>query len=347
MKLLVLTQKVDRADPVLGFFHNWLKQLAERFEEVSVVCLEKGTFELPANVKVYSLGKEVRRNRLLYIKNFYQYVVGLNSDYDAVFVHMNQEYVLLGGFFWKLLGKKVYFWRNHPKGNLLTYLAVWLSDKVFCTSDKAFTKRFSKTILMPVGIDTDIFKYEIRSTKYERLKDSILFLSRMSPIKRPDLLIGALKVLKSKNIDFVCNFYGEALPKDQKYFESLKEKVKNINLEDNVRFNGAVPNYETPQVYNEHGIFINLTPSGSLDKTILEAGACGCIPIVINDFFKDIFEPEMLAKDDAEDLAEKISFWLAADPIKIEEVKTKIRQYVLENHSLDSLIKKLYVQISS
>ena len=58
MRLLVFTQKLDSGDPVLGFFHTWLKELASRLESIEVICLEMGVFNLPKNVTVYSLGKE-------------------------------------------------------------------------------------------------------------------------------------------------------------------------------------------------------------------------------------------------------------------------------------------------
>src|SRR3989344_7151474 len=179
MKLLIITQKVDRDDPVLGFFHGWLAKFAEKFESVSVICLQKGVYDLPSNVQVFSLGKEHNSiiKKVGYIIKFYKYIFDLRHEYDSVFVHMNQEYVLLGSKLWKLLGKKVYLWRNHPYGNLLTRIAVVLSDKVFCTSKDSFTAKFNKTVLMPVGIDTEIFK----DLKMERSKNSILFLGRIAP----------------------------------------------------------------------------------------------------------------------------------------------------------------------
>ena len=53
-----MTQKVDKNDAILGFFHNWLLQLSPKFERIIVVCLEKGESDLPNNVRVLSLGKE-------------------------------------------------------------------------------------------------------------------------------------------------------------------------------------------------------------------------------------------------------------------------------------------------
>src|SRR3989338_7648361 len=58
MKLLIITQKVNQEDSVLGFFHSWIREFASRFEEVTVICLEKGVYNLPENVEVFSLGKE-------------------------------------------------------------------------------------------------------------------------------------------------------------------------------------------------------------------------------------------------------------------------------------------------
>jgi hypothetical protein len=102
MKLLIYTQKIDKDDTVLGFFHDWVLKLSVFFENITVVCLEKGNFEFPEKVKVVSLGKERGGTRLKYIINFYKLLIGLQGTYDSVFIHMNQEYVLLGGLYWKL-----------------------------------------------------------------------------------------------------------------------------------------------------------------------------------------------------------------------------------------------------
>ncbi len=58
MKLLILTQKVDKNDPTLGFFHRWIEEFANHYENLTIICLEKGIYTLPKNVQVLSLGKE-------------------------------------------------------------------------------------------------------------------------------------------------------------------------------------------------------------------------------------------------------------------------------------------------
>lgn len=345
MKLLILTQKIDKEDSILGFFHDWILELSKNFEKISVICLEKGIYNLPNNVKIYSLGKESGKSKIKYIKNFLNLILGLHRDYNAVFVHMNQEYILLGGFIWKILRKKVYFWRNHQYGNLLTRVAVWLSDKVFCTSKHAFVVKYKKTSLMPVGINTSVFNTELRIMSYELCKNKILFLSRMSSIKKPDLLIEALNILNNKDANFVCNFYGDALPNDRNYYDSLKIKVEELNLQNKVNFYKSVPNYETPKIYNEHNIFINLTPSGSFDKTILEAIACGCIPVIANkSLIGEIDERMVVENETPNDIAQKINFWLNISNEERKIVSKKLQEYVLEKHSLNILVDRLIKQ---
>jgi glycosyltransferase involved in cell wall biosynthesis len=371
MKLLIITQSIDESNPVLGFFTGWVKELAKKFEQVTVICLEEGKHNLPENVGVYSLGKEqfensnienslrkatwLQRNftlkikdsklkifrRINYMFRFYYLIWKLLRNYDSVFVHMNQEYVILGWKFWKLFNKKIYLWRNHPQGNFFTNISVWVSDKVFCTSPDAYTAKFKKTVLMPVGINTSIYTLESRIHNLESKKSRILFLGRMSPIKRPEILIEALNLLNKDGIDFEANFYGDPLLKDIHYYESLKSKTKEYGLENKIIFHKGVLNEQTPKIYLEHNIFVNLTPSGSMDKTIFEAGLSGCIPIVSNEYFNGIFDNKMIATGEPKDLAEKLKYWISADNDEINKISYKIIEYIKQNHSLDILMEKL------
>ncbi len=349
MKLLVITQKVDKNDPVLGFFHNWLSKLAPKFERISAICLQEGVSDLPNNVGVYSLGKEslVKSlefgarswQKIKYVWNFYKYIWQFRSEYDAVFVHMNQEYVLLGGLFWKLLGKKIYFWRNHPKGSWLTEVAVWFSEKVFCTSTHSFTAKFKKTEILPVGIDTDLFFID---NKVPVLPNSILSLGRISPIKNIDKMVELAFALDKEGVDFVLDIVGDPVnPEDYQYLERLVARSKTLNDKGKINFISAVSQEGAALMFKSHEIFINLTPSGSMDKTILEAVASGSIPVVINKFFSGIFEEKMITSGEPEDLLSKIVYWLKTDPVSRRDASTKMIDYVIEQHSLLALIGQI------
>jgi len=278
MRLLIATQVVDENDPVLGFFCGWIAALAPRFESLEVICLKEGKHELPSNVRVHSLGKEQgARSRGAYALRFLSLAWRLRNDYDAVFVHMNQEYILLAGWLWKMLGKPVYLWRNHYAGSRATDRAVAFCKKVFYTSKHSYTAKFKNAVQMPVGVDTSRF-HEDASIK--RTPRSILFLSRMAPSKRPELLVEALHILKSRNIDFSATFCGSPLPADGKFYRDLKDKAGDL-----ATFIPAVANQETPQFYASHAVFVNCSPSGMLDKTLFEAAASGCFVLAASEDF--------------------------------------------------------------
>ena len=280
MKLLIITQKVDRDDPILGFFHRWVMELSKHCQSMTVICLEKGAYNFPATVQVFSLGKEQKQSRLQYLSRFYKYIWQERKNYDAVLSHMNQEYILLAGWLWRLLGKRIYLWRNHYAGDELTDMAAVFCRKIFCTSHYSYTAKFKKTVLMPVGIDTDLFKPEREGQSYS--PRSILFLARIAPSKRPDLLIDALKGLGDAGQIFTASIYGDASPSNEGYKRSLEKSVSSYGLDDKVIFREGVPNEQTVSIYQSHQIFVNLSPSGMYDKTIFEAMACGIIVLTSN-----------------------------------------------------------------
>lgn len=340
MRLLILTQKVDINDPVLGFFVRWVQEFAKHCEQVTVIALGVGEYHLPNNVRVFSLGKERGVSRFGYVLNFYRLIFRERKNYDTVFVHMNQEYILLGGLVWKLLGKKITMWRNHYAGSFLTDIAAFLCDTVFCTSKYSYTAKYKKTVLMPVGIDTDLFKRREGMTKEPNL---ILFLARIAPSKKPELLIEALRILKSEGVQFTADFYGDAELKDAPYPDSLKKKVEEYGLESLVFFKHGVPNNKTPEIYGSHTVFVNTSPSGMYDKTIFEAMACETLVLTSNKNLKDEIDDMFLSKeDDAHDLAQRLRILLNLDIKETEECGKLLRSYVVEEQSLALLARALF-----
>lgn len=301
-KILILTQAVDKSDPVLGFFHRWIEEFARQYEQVTVICLRKGHYELPSHVKILSLGKEEGRGRLMYLLRFYRFIWKERKNYDKVFVHMNQEYVLLGWKMWKLLGKSVFLWRNHAQGSILTRLAVALAHKVFYTSPHSYTARFGNAVKMPVGIDTEFFKPDPLT---ERIPGSVLFLGRISPVKQ------VLEFVEWVNLHTEYSYVtvaGPVLSQDRLYYEEVKRMASH-----KIKFIGPVDQEGALRLYQSHEIYVNMTPAGSFDKTILEAAACA-----------------MKIKIGNEDL-------------KFLEEKTpeETRAFVIKNHNLELLVSKI------
>lgn len=339
MKLLIFTQKIDKNDSTLGFFCDWIKSFAEKADSVTVICLEKGEFNFPNNVTVYSLGKEGRVSKFVYLKNLYHYLFLIRGSYNKVFVHMNEEYVLLAGLYWKMKNIPLFFWRNHPKGSIKTRLAVALSTKVFCTSTDSFTARFKKTVIMPAGINTVVFRPVEGAV---RRKYSVCVIGRISPIKRVGRALEAINKLVLSGVQISLSIVGSPLKKDLKYYDSLKNYVSANELSTSVSFVEAVSPDKLSEIYSSHEVCLNLTESGSFDKTIVEAAACGAIPLVSNKSLSGLLPTVCVTGDSVEEIGQSLQKILEA---RIQVGIQKELKSFVDSQDLKSLTEKLFREI--
>lgn len=334
--LLIITQKVDKNDQLLGFFIEWLRLFANNFKNITVLCLEKGQFSLPNNVKVLSLGKDSGVSKLKQLVHFYKLIYGHKNNYDEVFVHMNPIWVVLGGVSWHLMKKKIFFW--YTSGGVTTKLKIAekLADTILTASKESFRLPSKKVIVTGHGIDTELFKPDL-TKKINDGKSRLLSVGRIALVKNYETLVSAAKILKSKNIDFSVTMIGEApLEKDKKYEEQLKLLIASYKLQNTFNFTGKVVNKDLPPYYQSHDIFIHLSKTGSLDKTILEAMACGMKVLSSNDSARSFLEDKYLFNEnDPSMLAEKIIFVIE------EPVSPELRNYVVNHNKLDDLIEKI------
>ncbi len=260
MKLLICTQAVDSQDPVLGFFVRWVEEFAKHCEQVEVICLRRGEYVLPPNVQVYSLGKEKNKSSRLgrWLKAL-RYIVVLRHQYDAVFVHMNPEYILLGGWFWRLSGKKIVFWYTHKAVNVRLRVATLFADVVLTASKASFRLRTNKLHIMGHGIDTDFFTPDPGVVRGEWA----LSVGRLTKSKRHDLAIRAA-VGEARELRIA----GEG--PERQHLEHLAQE-----LTANVEFLGGLTQMQLRDEYRRAAYLLHTSETGSLDKVVLEALACG------------------------------------------------------------------------
>ncbi|HTR18382.1 MAG TPA: glycosyltransferase family 4 protein [Candidatus Paceibacterota bacterium] len=348
MRLLICTQAVDLDDPVLGFFHRWVEELSKRFEAVHVICLKEGRHELPKNVFIHSLGKEGGRSRLKYLFRFYRYIREFRGEYDVVFVHMNQEYVLLGWKLWWLWGKRIVLWRNHLKGSWLTWLATKVSHNVCYTSPEAFVATCKNAVLMPIGIDTGFFSPALRSLgevgpSQTPKPDSILFLGRLDPVKKVDTFVRALKLLQEQGASFWADIIGDPTEAGSKYAHDVRNLATVLSIEGMLSMRGAVTNQEARDLFRSHAIYCNLTPSGSFDKTIGEAMASGCVVAAVNHVLQGILPKKLMPQDDSDEAAaQALRGALDMPEPERRALAQKSRSYIEREHSLSLLVERLF-----
>lgn len=341
MRLLVVTQAVDLEDPVLGFFHRWLTEFSARFDSIEVICLREGKHTLPANVRVHSLGKEKGGNRFRYALRFLSLIWKLRNSYDAVFVHMNPEYLLLAGDIWLVLQKPVTLWYNHEVGSLALRLAAPYAKVLFHTSPYAYTARYKKAKRMPAGIDTALFTPKT-DTEPPR---SVYFQGRVAPAKNVHVLLSALRTLKERGEEATATIVG---PIDHAYGTKLHREFDDLLDGDGVTMLGPKKNEETPALYASHAVSVNLTADGNYDKTVLESMACETPAIVSSKAFADIVPDALrVPHGDSNALADALSRFFALPDAEKKALGSAGREAVVSGHSLSALASRLRAELDA
>lgn len=341
--LLIITQKVDVNDDVLGFFVEWIRRLANKADKVSVICLLKGEYDLPDNVKVFSLGKEKHKSKLKYLLNFYKYIWQLRNDYNSAFVHMNPKYVVLGTPFWKIWKKKIVLWYAHGHVPTMLRLADKLTDVAVASTPEGYRVSAKKLKVIGQGIDTERFRpreFEIQGPF------KIVSVGRITPSKDYETLIRATEILNKNNTNFQIEIAGQpATEKDIQYLEKLKSTIKDKQLLDIFKFVGPIANKDLPPFLQSANLFVNMSHTGSLDKAILEAMSCGLPILTCNEALKNVLgdysSQLMYSKRDDGVLAEKIDFIIKMPTDRMNITSSDMRKIVVENHGLDRFIDKL------
>lgn len=339
MRLLLVTQAIDVNDPVLGFFHAWVRSLASQFAKIEVICLKKGEHALPDNVSVRSLGKEKGdASPLQYAQRFLSYITDPAHPYDAVFVHMNPEYLMLGALFWKMHKKPVNFWYNHPKAGLRLSIALVVADRVFHTSPYAASARSKKAIRMPAGIDTQLFA----PSNAHRTAHTIYMQGRIMASKRVDVACESVGILLDRGVPVTLTVVG---PDDTSFAVGLKEKYAQLITAGAITFLGAQPHHQTPHLFSTHAVSLNLASGGHYDKTVLESAACETPVIVGSDAFKGIVPSEWVTAITPEALADTLERFCALTTEAQAALGASERTQVVAKESLPALIERLSREI--
>lgn len=344
MRLLIVTQAVDTEDSALGFFHRWIAEFATHCTQVHVVCLREGKHALPSNVSIHSLGKEGGASRLKYIVRFYRYIWSLRNEYDSVFVHMNPEYVVLGGVFWRMWGKQIGLWYVHRSVRWWLRVASVLSNAIFSTAEQSINLSHRKNIhIVGHGVDMTL-RRENPHTRLDTTPLVIGTVGRISRIKNIDTIVRAIQILRGQGIDSVLNIVGEPVTEDdKKYLSELKTIINESALTQVVTFRGRIPHREVPDFFSTCNLSINASPTGGIDKVVLESVLCGIIPIVSNQSFREIFgntfDRILFVERSPESLAERITDLIKSEDV--ESLHTTLQRAVVESSDVSALIPRI------
>jgi glycosyltransferase involved in cell wall biosynthesis len=316
-RLVLATQKLDPADPVLAATVPMARALAARVDELVVLCDSAAPGVMPANTRVHEFRGKTQAERGA------RFCTALARELRprpiGVVAHMVPLYVLLAAPLARPLRIPLVLWYTHWKGHLVVRAAEKLSTAVISVDRSSFPLDSKKVRALGHGIDVDEFSCtdvppggELRA----------LVLGRYSPAKGIETILQAAALAGNVRI--------EAHGTDMT-FEGYKRDLELLanELDADIELGGPISRAEVPALFARSHVLVNNMRAGALDKVVYEAAA-SCLPVLAsNPVFDDLLPPELrFEQDDPASLAERFR--------EIDRRRRpELRELVARNHSVE------------
>jgi glycosyltransferase involved in cell wall biosynthesis len=348
LRLLLFNLKTDADDSNLGFTTDWINALAEFCEYIDVVTMYVGRLAVADNVCVYSVGKERGYGDSRRVFEFYRMLFRLlrQRQYDVCFAHMMPLFAVMGAPLLKLWRIPIVLWYAHKAASFKLRLAEKVSWRVVTASPESFRITSRKTCVIGHGVDIRLFT-PASSARQPDQAFTVVSVGRIAPVKRLQVLINAANSLyHDRELHGLrVRIIGEPGEGDADYAQHLHELVDELNLRDVVEFTGAVSHDRIVTEYQAADVMVNTSQTGSIDKAVLEAMACGLPVVTSNEAFRAMFAPWgdllFIPPESPDKLAVGLMRLKETTPEERAALGHDLREIVVREHSLERLMVKL------
>ena len=341
LRVLVVNFTLDEDSAVLASQASFVRRLAGRVAALHVVTELMGRFDPPPGVTITAiprrpLGVPRRLGSLWFaLPRILADIARFRPD--VCFVHMAHEWCYRLGLELKRRKVPLLLWYTHKQVSQRLRLATAFADRIVTATPEGFRLPTGKVEAIGHGIDVDKFSIGAE-TRHPR---EIVSVGRISPIKRLDLIVEALAELAGRPgfHDARLRLVGpELTPVDKAYREQLVALAERRGIGNRLEIAGALPQSRIPPVYRRAALHVNVTNTGGLDKSVLEALACGCPVLTCNEAFFDTIAPFPLMQirnPTAAALAERMACLMSDRQASPEA----LRALIVGRHDLDTHVE--------
>jgi glycosyltransferase involved in cell wall biosynthesis len=299
-------------------------------------------------VRVVSLGRErgVKGARLLLrFRKELRRAVKIGGC-DRVLVHMVPKYAVLARRLAVPRSVPIYLWYTHAGVNRWLHWSEPLVVKIFTASEESLRIPTAKKVVTRHGIDVDFLRPDPSGAPEA---GKLVTVGRFTPSKDVGFLLEGCAALVQAGLDVKLDVVGGGLvPSDADYEAAMGELAKKLALDTRVRFEGAVPYKKIPPVYRRGSLFVSASRTGSVDKAVLEAMACGTPVLTSNEAFRAILpEPFAFAARDLGEFTAKARAILTWEPSRRRREGEALRALVVRDHAVAPLVERLVAEMET
>jgi glycosyltransferase involved in cell wall biosynthesis len=328
VKLVVVTQKIDPADPNLGATVAKLRALASHVDELVVLADSAVPGVLPENARVRLFGSGTRAGRGMRFESAVASELVDRARPAAVLAHMCPIYAVLAAPLARPLRVGVLLWFTHWRASRLLRLAERVSTTIVSVDARSFPLPSRKLVATGHGIDLgDFVPVEHRVDGDLRL----LALGRTSPAKGLATIVRAVAQVPDSRLTITGP---SSTDEERAHRTELERLVSELGLTERVQVTGPVPRDRVPALLASADALVNNMRAGAPDKIVYEAAATGLPVLASNPVFAG-FLPDVLRfpREDAVALAGRIRGLRGLD---IGAIGGVLREEVVREHSVDT-----------
>jgi glycosyltransferase involved in cell wall biosynthesis len=267
MKLVFVTQTLDPEHGSLAQTLDLVRALAERCDEVVVLCRTVRWDDVPANVTTRTFDSSTKLGRAV---SFERVLAESLDDADAVLVHMVPTFLVLAAPLAKLRRVPLLLWYTHWHASRSLRIATALCDVALSVDTSSFPLRSTKVRAIGHAIDVGVFDAAPPGAHEGPLR--FLALGRLARWKGLATLIDAFR---TADLDATLELRGPALTADERAHRD--ELAAAIAGDDRISLEPPLPRAEVPALLAAADVVVSPAEPQSgatLDKAVYEAAAC-------------------------------------------------------------------------
>ena len=339
MRLILFNFESNKNSQALAFALDWVDEIAKNIDKLYVVSLRCKDFQVANNVEVHCINQD-KKNKIETIFSIWKTLYNIHKkdkNIDGYFVHMAHYFVPIIYPFAKYFNQKIVLWYAHKSVSITLKIANILIDRAMASTSIGYQIKTDKLKVIGQGVDSS--RFILKDNFRDKIKN-IVTVGRISKVKNIDMIVDAF--LSLNRDDLYLYIVGDALAgNDNKYLADIKQSIPK-KYEENIIFTGSISFEKLPEIYNDIDLSINISDTGSLDKTVIESMAIGIPIITSNDSAKEIFShidnKGIYLLDKKEDLEYKLKDIVNTE-LKID--RKLLRDEIVQNHSLCNLANKI------
>tara|TARA_B100001057_G_scaffold325057_1_gene325248 strand:+ start:11567 stop:12703 length:1137 start_codon:yes stop_codon:yes gene_type:complete len=220
------------------------------------------------------------------------------------------------------------------------FIIVKATNVVVCKTKKSADfltkKKFTKKVVIPVGVNVELFNFKNDSLIMKKDKVRFLMVGNLIKLKNYSQIIDSLKLLKEKAVDFNLIIIGKGV-----LLDDILSQIDALCLNDNIKIIDNITNNKMQYYYLNSDFTLSFSLKEIFGMTILESMSCGC-PVISNfmpgpsDVIINGFNGFKISSNSCSNIANSIFKIINGPPLS----RLKIAQYTSKNYSWDAIAER-------